>query len=292
MSAGPVESACATSFVPLGYAPVSACGHGCLPRPGTTPTVGWLRRSLRLVGLVLALLGGVFVAAVLPLLAAQGRGRLIRAWFRGLLRTAGVRIRVTGDPALAVRPGTLIVANHVSWLDIPAILAVEDAVVVAKTDVRQWPVIGPMAARGGTIFIDRRRLRRLPVTVADVATSLHNGQNVLVFPEGSTWCGRTQGRFYPAAFQAAIDAEAPVRPVALRYRLADGRPTTAAAFVGDDTLFASVLRVVATRGLTIEIESCAAAEGRGAARRSMAGATAAVILSASRMQGHPIGLIC
>ena len=114
-------------------------------------------------------------------------------------------------------------------------LAVEPVRVVAKTDVRRWPVIGLLAARGGTLFIDRDRLRRLPATVAEIAGTLRDGQSVLVFPEGSTWCGRTQGRFYPATFQAAIDAGAPVRPVALRYRLADGTATTAAAFVGDDT---------------------------------------------------------
>ena len=112
---------------------------------------------------------------------------------------------------------------------------------VAKSDVRAWPVIGLLAARGGTLFIDRDRLRRLPAPWPRSPTRLRDGQSVLVFPEGSTWCGRTQGRFYPASFQAAIDAGAPVRPVALRYRLADGSPTTAAAFVGDDTLIASVL---------------------------------------------------
>jgi 1-acyl-sn-glycerol-3-phosphate acyltransferase len=269
------------------FSPTSACGHGCLPKAGTVATVGPVRRSLRLAGLVLALLAGIFVAAAMPVLSAGGRARAVRGWFRLILRAAGVRLRVIGDPRLAVRPGTLVAANHVSWLDIPAVLAVEPVRVVAKTDVRDWPLIGLMAARAGTIFIDRRRVRRLPVTVAEIADSLHKGQSVLVFPEGSTWCGRTQGRFYPAAFQSAIDAGAPVRPVALRYVLADGTATTAAAFVGDDTLFASVLRVVATRGLVVEVEGRPVAEGRGAARRSMATATASVIRAATAAHQHP-----
>jgi 1-acyl-sn-glycerol-3-phosphate acyltransferase len=170
-----------------------------------------------------------------------------------------------------------VAANHVSWLDIPAVLAVEPMSVVAKSAVRRWPVIGFMAARARTIFIDRRRLRRLPVTVAEMAGRLHSGLSVLVFPEGSTWCGRTLGQFYPAAFQSAIDAGAAVRPVALRYRLADGSPTTVAAFVGDDTLLASVLRVVSTRGLIIEVEAGPVADAHGAARRSMAATTASVV---------------
>ena len=141
-------------------------------------------------------------------------------------------------------------------------------------------MIGLLAARGGTLFIDRNRLRRLPATVAEIADTLRDGQSVLVFPEGSTWCGRTQGRFYPASFQAAIDAGAPVRPVALRYRLADGSLTTAAAFVGDDTLIASVLRVVATRGLVAELVVGPAAPTDTVtrpARRAMAAAVATLI---------------
>jgi 1-acyl-sn-glycerol-3-phosphate acyltransferase len=248
--------------------------------------VGPLRQALRLIGLVIALMGGVVVAASMPMLTRAGRGRVVRGWFRALLWTAGVKLRVVGDPRLAIRPGTLITANHVSWLDIPAVLAIEPARVVAKTDVREWPVIGLMAARAGTIFIDRRRIKRLPVTVSEIAANLHNGQSVLVFPEGSTWCGRTQGRFYPAAFQSAIDADAPVRPVALRYRLADGTATTAAAFVGDDTLLASVLRVTAVRGLVAEIEAGPVAHARGAARRSMAAATATVIRDLTIAEPH------
>ena len=240
--------------VPAAYAPVSACGRGCLPRPGTTPRAAWPVRVLRLVSLAVVLVGGVAVALLTPVLSRPARARTKRGWFRALLRASGVRLRVLGGglPAGAAS-GTLIAANHVSWLDIPAVLAVEPVRVVAKSDVRGWPVIGLLAARGGTLFIDRNRLRRLPATVAEIAGVLASGQNVLVFPEGSTWCGRTRGRFHPAAFQAAIDAGAPVRPVSLRYRLADGTATTAPAFVGDDTLVASVVRVVSTRGLVVEM---------------------------------------
>jgi len=211
-------------------------------------------RVLRLVALIVVLLGGVGVALATPVLSCAARARTKRGWFRTILRASGVRMRVVGCglPA-AGSTGTLVTANHVSWVDIPAVLAVEPVRVVAKTDVRAWPVIGLLAARGGTLFIDRDRLRRLPATVAQIAGILRDGQNVLVFPEGSTWCGRTQGRFYPAAFQAAIDAGAPVRPVSLRYRLTDGNTTAAAAFVGADTLIASVVRGVSTRGLVAEI---------------------------------------
>jgi 1-acyl-sn-glycerol-3-phosphate acyltransferase len=234
---------------------------------------------VRLASLLLVLLGGVALALVIPLLAAGWKAQATRGWFRALMRASGVRLVVRGSARLTVEGdrGTLVAANHVSWLDIPAVLATEPMRVVAKSDLRRWPVVGLLAARGGTVFIDRHRLRRLPETVADIAAVLQTGQSMLVFPEGSTWCGRTLGRFYAATFQSAIDAEATVRPVTICYLLADGTPTTVAAFVGDDTLIASVLRVVATRGLVVQLELGPVADARGAARKSMALMTATVI---------------
>jgi 1-acyl-sn-glycerol-3-phosphate acyltransferase len=200
---------------------VSGCGHGCLPKPGTVPSVGWLVRGLRLAALLGVLGAGLGAAAAVPVLTRAGRRAMKRAWFRLLLHASGVRLIVRGEHRLSPGRGTLVVANHVSWLDIPAILAVEGLHVVAKADVRRWPVVGLLAARGGTLFIDRYRLRALPVAVADIATALRSGHSVLAFPESTTWCGRTQGRFYPATFQAAINAGAPVRPVC---RCATGLP--------------------------------------------------------------------
>jgi 1-acyl-sn-glycerol-3-phosphate acyltransferase len=282
------------------YSPVSACGRGCLPHSDATRGANPLVRVGRIVALVVALLGGVGIAAALPVLSTRGRARALRRWFRLILAAAGVRLQVSGADLRSVRPlsgssGTLVAANHVSWLDIPAILAVEPMSVLAKSDVRDWPVVGLMAARGGTIFIDRRHLLNLPTTIAEIAGSLRSDRSVLVFPEGSTWCGRTQGRFYPATFQAAVDAHAPVRPVTLRYLLGSGAPTTAAAFVGDDTLLAAVWRVAGTRGLVVEVEVGAvlpadhlATAGRVAPRRELSGGAATVIRRAVADIHHPV----
>jgi 1-acyl-sn-glycerol-3-phosphate acyltransferase len=169
--------------------------------------------------------------------------------------------------------GVLVVSNHVSWLDILLVGAVCPGRMLAKREVAGWPVIGRFAVRGGTLFIDRERIRTLPDTVAEIAGALRGGATVVAFPEGSTWCGREEGRFRPAVFQAALDAGVPVRPVSIRYRLAGGEPTTAPAFVGDDTLLASVRRVVATRGLTAELTvDQEIPAGAHADRRALAGA--------------------
>jgi 1-acyl-sn-glycerol-3-phosphate acyltransferase len=229
---------------------------------------------------------GIGLAAVMPVVSAKARAAAVQGWFRLLLRACGVRLVVHGVGD--AQTPALLAANHVSWLDIPAMLAIQPARVLAKSEVRDWPVLGLLAVRAGTLFIDRRRLRRLPRTIEDIAGALRDGHSVLVFPEGSTWCGRTQGRFYPATFQAAIEASAPVRPVSLRYRFTDGTPTTAAAFVGDDSLIASIWRVVATRGLVVEIElggafTPASPTRAPAARRDLCARTA----SAVRRTGSP-----
>ncbi|MBB3662332.1 1-acyl-sn-glycerol-3-phosphate acyltransferase [Prauserella sediminis] len=149
--------------------------------------------------------------------------------------------------------GTLVVANHVSWLDIPALLALEPLTFLAKREVASWPFIGRQARRMGTLLLDRWSLRGLPASVDAVAERLRAGETVMAFPEATTWCSGPGGPFRRAVFQAALDAGAPIRPVTLSYRQR-GEPSTIAAFVGDDGLASSLPRVIRARDLTIHAE--------------------------------------
>ncbi|MFF9803930.1 lysophospholipid acyltransferase family protein [Streptomyces coeruleorubidus] len=250
------------------WLPTAPCTpRACVEAPAGATARAVPRGVLRLTGVVLLLLAGI----VLSPFGARVPASLVRRWCRWTVRAAGVRVRVTG--AAAPTGGLLLVANHVSWLDIPLLAAVRPARMLAKTEVRRWPVAGPLAARGGTLFIDRDRLRSLPDTVARIARALREGSAVAAFPEGSTWCGRAQGTYRRAVFQAALDAGVPVQPVRIRYRLTGGTTTTAPAFVGDDTLLASLWRVVTARGLVAEVEVRAPIPpGTHTDRRSLAGA--------------------
>jgi 1-acyl-sn-glycerol-3-phosphate acyltransferase len=210
------------------------------------------RAVLRLAALLLVVLVGVLLTPLAARMRAVPRDRWIRRWCLAVVRAAGVRIRITG--AAGPTGGLLIVANHISWLDIPLLAAVRPARMLAKTEVRGWPVAGALAARGGTLFIERDRLRALPATVDRIAQALRGGAAVVAFPEGSTWCGRAHGHFRRAVFQAALDAGVPVQPVRLHYRLTGGAASTAPAFVGDDSLLASLWRVASARGLVAEVE--------------------------------------
>lgn len=258
------------------WMPTSPCGPDCLT--GGEDTVGTLRASWRLVragGVVFAAFGA---AAVMPVAGRRGRERLVRWFFRAVLRAFGIRLEVFGSFA---GQGALVVNNHISWLDIVAVNAVRPMRAQAKSEVRGWPVLGWLATVAGTVYIDRERLRTLPAATAELASVLRAGSMVNVTPEGTSWCGSASGRFRPAPFQAAIDGEVPVIPVALRFRMADGRETTAPAFIGEETLLDSIGRVARLDGLVLEVHVLPAIEPtRTADRRELAALAEAAILSA------------
>jgi 1-acyl-sn-glycerol-3-phosphate acyltransferase len=217
------------------WQPVSGCGNQC--RDGADRHAFHGLAALRMVTLAGVLVSGLLLV---PLL----RGAALRSLARAMLAVLGIKL-VRRGPAL--RPGSLLVANHVSWLDILVLVAVAPVRLVAKGEVCGWPGIGVLAGLSGAIFIDRSRPKALPATVAEVTAALRSGRTVAAFPEGTTFCGANQGRFRPALFQAAIDADVPVVPASISY------DTTAAAFIGDDTLWDSVRRVAALRSLTVTL---------------------------------------
>ncbi|MEU2618335.1 lysophospholipid acyltransferase family protein [Streptomyces sp. NPDC007157] len=229
------------------WLPSAPCTPGACVESAGSRTV--LPRAVLRFAAVVALL---LVAIVLLPLGGRIPAEWVRRFSRLVVRAAGVRVRTTGSA-----PGTggvLLVANHISWMDIPLLAAVRPARMLAKKEIREWPVAGALVAGAGALFIDRDRLRALPDTVGRISGALREGAAVVAFPEGSTWCGRAQGRFRRAVFQAALDAGVPVQPVRLHYRLEAGEASTVPAYVGEDTLLASLWRVVSTRGLVAEVD--------------------------------------
>jgi 1-acyl-sn-glycerol-3-phosphate acyltransferase len=237
------------------WQPESPCGTGCMA--GQTPTVNIFRRVWRLVTAVAVLLSGPFLALLMPLYSKRRQETAVRWWFRLILRSFGVRLEVHGAHWLREYAedgrGALVASNHISWLDAVAINAVQPMRAQAKKELAHWPIIGKLASAARTVYLDRENLRSLPIAVEELRQALRGGSLVNVCPEGTTWCGLANGRFRPAMFQAAIDADVPVIPFVLRYRLQDGRDTTAPAFIGDETLVTSLRRTARTRGLVLEV---------------------------------------
>ena len=263
------------------WMPISPCGQRCLPPATAVPTAARTRRLLAAGALLLA---GAPLVAVVPALGPVQRERALRGWYQASLRVLGIQLEVTGgdrfvDPAV----GVLVVSNHTSWLDLIALGAVQPLRMVAKKEVRRWPIVGLLARRLGTIFVDRQHLLALPGMVAAVARALTDGAAVGAFPEGTTWCGRASGRFRPAVFQAAVNTAAPVRPVVLRYRVAGGDRTTVASFVGPASLWESLVRVAGVQGLVIEVHLLPLLQDGCATRHSLAARAEIAIGALSRI---------
>lgn len=259
----------------------ASCMHAGAAPLGSRPAV-WTRTTLRVTGALLLFLAVPLLAVPLP-----GRSHLQRAYCRLMLRCVGVRITVSGGPIRNLR-GVLVVSGHVSWLDIFSIGAVMPGSFVARADLIDWPALGVVARIMKVIPIERENLRRLPAVVSAVAARLRNGHTVVAFPEGTTWCGAAFGSFYPAMFQAAIDAGRPVQPLRLTYHHVDGRMSTAPAYVGRDSLLRSVYRVVCARCTVarVRVESL---QLPGADRRALAlRCQSAVRSGASAKQDHAL----
>jgi 1-acyl-sn-glycerol-3-phosphate acyltransferase len=206
------------------------------------------------------------------------RPALVRSVARALLASLGLPLRVRGK----LRPG-LLVANHISWIDIVAVMALEgDVRLVSKREVGSWPVIGGLAERRRAIFIDRESPRRLPAAVAETAQALREGATVAVFPEGTTGCGECPVPMRPAFFQAALDAGVPVTPLTLSFTAA-GQRTTVASFIGEETLMTSLTRLAWSRGTRLDIAAGAPIfPDAGADRRSLARIAATAIGDTAR----------
>lgn len=226
------------------WRPECPCDETCLTAGGPQARAHRLVRAGRWVRAAWALLMG---AVALILAPDPGRASAIA---RSLLAAFGIRWAVIGAP---IRAGALLAGNHVSWLDILVMMALESPQqvrplrLVAKVEVGRWPLIGSLARLCGTIFVDRARPRTLPETVAEVRSALSGGYPVQVFPEGTTTCGAHPAPWRPAFLQAALDAGAPVQRFTLLYSSAT------AAFVGDESLLTSIRRVVAVRNLSITV---------------------------------------
>jgi 1-acyl-sn-glycerol-3-phosphate acyltransferase len=233
------------------WLPKTLCGESCvsigLGEPGH-PVLEGIRTVRRLVAALL-----VFPTLALLAIPMPGRRRFQRFYCRMMLRSLGVRISLSGGPVRNL-PGVLVVSNHVSWVDVFAIGAVLPGAFVARADLVNWPGLGLAARLMNVIPIERASLRRLPAVVNAVAQRLSAGRTVVAFPEGTTWCGTDFGPFHPAMFQAAVDTGRPVQPLRLSYHHRDGRTSTATAFLGEDSLWASINRIARARHTVVGVE--------------------------------------
>lgn len=211
-----------------------------------------LRRLFRLSRLCLHLLSGLFQAAVLFGNYSLGaRDRAISRWSAELLRILGIRLAAGSPPEFA--HGALLVANHVSWLDVFIIHAAKRVHFVSKHEVRDWPLVGWLAWRAGTLFIQRAKKSDTARINLEMHALLKEGAWVAVFPEGTSTDGRRLLRFLPSLFQPAVDENLPVVPAALQYLTPQGSYTDAAAYADNVSFGTSLWRIAGEKEIVARI---------------------------------------
>jgi 1-acyl-sn-glycerol-3-phosphate acyltransferase len=196
------------------------------------------------------------------------RAERVNTWAREMLRIWDIGLSVHGCPGTH---GTLLMANHISWLDIVVLLACSRGHFVAKADLARWPVLGPMIAAAGTVFVERGSRRDVKRVVSEVTHALQADQVVVVFPEGTTTTGQSVLPFHANIFEAAVTSLAPVQPVSLRYRQRQGgQLTDAPAYVGDDSLLTSVWRTLRAQPFLAQVHFLPPEQSDGRSRREWA----------------------
>jgi len=163
----------------------------------------------------------------------------------------------------------LIVANHISWLDIFVILCFQPARFIAKADLKRMPVIGRLIANVGTLFIERERRRDTHTVNRHTVEALARGDVVAVFPEGTTSDGTGLLKFHSSLLQSAVDAKGHVQPIAIRYRTPADEFCEAPAYVGELNLVQSFWRVTGERRITAELHVMRPFPAGGAHRREL-----------------------
>lgn len=211
-----------------------------------------LRTLWRLLRVLLHLLAGTLLALLIAPFQRPDRPhptpRIVLWWLRRLCHLLGLQIRVRGD--IPNEPH-LLVANHISWLDIPVLGSLMLTSFISKQEVRNWPLIGWLAARACTLFI-RRGAGQTDQLKAQMQAKLDLGNQVLLFPEGTTGNGEEVGPFFPRLLAIAQETGQPIQPVALRFSQ-NGELSRAAPYIGDDILMPHLWRVLSQDSIEVEV---------------------------------------
>ncbi|MCY7305979.1 MAG: 1-acyl-sn-glycerol-3-phosphate acyltransferase [Rhodoferax sp.] len=226
-----------------------------------------LWRAWRVV--VHVLWGALQIVLDFPRRSQEQRDLRVQLWAARALVCLGVELRIAGTPPVA--GPLLLVANHISWLDIVVLHAAHHCRFVSKDDVQHWPLVGILATGAGTLYVKRTSRRDAMRVVHNMVQALQNGDILAIFPEGTTSNGHALLPFHANLLQAAISAPADVQPVALAYH--DGQSAGASqamSYVGDESLLGSVWRTMGAKGLCATVVFGNAQTALGRDRRTWA----------------------
>lgn len=201
------------------------------------------------------LLGLALASILLPLASKPQKAKLIKWWCKHLLGAFNLRVISHGHVPAANTPltTTMFVANHISWADIHALNSIVSVRFIAKSEIRNWPIFGYLVSRANTLFIDRSKRQDAKRTIDIAAQSLQSGDNLCLFPEGTTTDGTSIKPFKSSLIQAAILSGATIWPVAIRYPHPDGGVNVDVAYAGETTMAESMQQILSQKQPVIEL---------------------------------------
>lgn len=197
----------------------------------------------------------------------QTLGEIMSTWWsRTICRLFGLKIETAGT----FQPGPqLVVANHISWIDIPLLHSESVLGFVSKAEIADWPVIGYLA-RVGNVMFHRRGSHDSASGVASVMKErLEQGGKVAVFPEGGILRGDGVKRFHGRLFAAAIETGCAVQPVMIRY-MRGGQHDHDMTFLPGEHFVGNFFRLMSQPGCVAEIRVLPILDSEGKQRRQLA----------------------
>jgi len=235
-------------------------------------------------GLIIA--GGVF--PVINLLSSANnaknkRDALKTHWLKRFSAIMNLNVTQKGE---LPEPGTLLVSNHISWLDIIVIGQYLPAYFVAKSDILSWPIIGYLSKQGGTIFIRRGDKKHIKATTEKMIWVLKQNSNIIAFPEGTTTQGDDVLGFHASLFHPALLTRSAIQPVAIQYQ---GAAKEHAPFIGDDDFIPHLIKMLSLGKIEVHVCFMPVIKSSGRDRQSVS-VDAREMISEEISQGTGVNL--
>ena len=231
-----------------------------------------VRFIFRLVALLLALFlifpfVILFIAIGLKVNNTNLNKNAVKFWSKLLCYICGLKLKLRGN--IQENP-VLIVANHVTWLDIPVIHSFKLAGFVAKEEISRWPFLGWAIKSGETLFIKRGKLESRREVLDNIEDRLKQGRSIAVFPEGKVTNGDHLGRFHRQLMQAAVETNSPIQAIAIKYLNQDGTRNQKVCFLNDEKFVFNVFRIISLPTCTVEVTFCEAIDTQSKSAREVA----------------------
>lgn len=148
--------------------------------------------------------------------------RICSFYSKILLRALNVRVNL---PNRSVPSSSLIVANHLGYLDVLILSSKFRCSFITSEDIRRTPFLGQICSLAGCLFVNRKNRKNISAEVGDIVRGLDSGMSIGLFPEATSTNGDNVLKFKRSMFQAAVLSESPIAPLTLNYRTVNGEPT-------------------------------------------------------------------